>query len=83
MFKILTIASLALAMPAAVLADMAADLDADGDGAVSMSEFNEAMPDAGTGLFAEIDTDANGVLSADEIAAARDDGVLPAASSDG
>lgn len=80
MFKKLTAASLALtfAMPAAVLAATA--LDADGDGAVSMEEFNAAMPDAGEVVFTEADTDGDGMLSADEVAAAREIGVLPPAS---
>ena len=68
---------LAVALPAAALAG-GEKLDADGDGSVSMTEFNEAMPDAGASVFAEIDADADGVLSEEEIAAARDIGVLPA-----
>ncbi|MEQ8898994.1 MAG: EF-hand domain-containing protein [Roseovarius sp.] len=80
MFKKLTSAGLILALvaPTAVLAeDASASMDADGDGAVTMSEFNEAMPDAGTEVFAEIDADANGALSEEEISAATDAGVLP------
>ncbi|WP_422030168.1 EF-hand domain-containing protein [Roseovarius sp.] len=80
MFKKLTSAGLILALvaPTAVLAeDAAASMDADGDGAVTMSEFNEAMPDAGTEVFAEIDADANGALSEEEITAATEAGVLP------
>jgi len=80
MIKKLTAASLALsfALPAAVLA--ATSMDADGDGAVSMEEFNAAMPDAGEVVFAEADTDGDGMLSADEVTAARENGVLPPAS---
>ncbi|MEQ8291926.1 MAG: EF-hand domain-containing protein [Roseovarius sp.] len=80
MFKKLTSAGLIFAFvaPTAVLAeDASASMDADGDGAVTMSEFNEAMPDAGTEVFAEIDADADGTLSDEEISAATDAGVLP------
>lgn len=85
MFKKLTTASLLVAfvLPAAAIADMAMKMDADGDGAVTMSEFNEAMPDAGTEVFAEIDADANGALSEAEIAAATESGLLPGAASEG
>lgn len=78
MFKKLTSASLilAFAMPAATLAQTAADMDADGDGAVSMTEFTEANPDAEAGAFAEIDADADGSLTEEEISAAVDAGLL-------
>ena len=71
-----------LVVPTALMAGEKA-LDADGDGAVTMSEFNEAMPEAGVSVFAEIDADANGVLDATEVATAIDAGVLPATSSEG
>lgn len=86
MFKKLTSAGLILALvaPTAVLAgDAAAMMDADGDGMVTMSEFNEAMPDAGTEVFAEVDANADGALSEEEIATAKDSGVLPDMSSRG
>ncbi|MEQ9257482.1 MAG: EF-hand domain-containing protein [Roseovarius sp.] len=78
MFKQVTLTSLGLvlALPVAALAEM--KMDADGDGSVSMSEFNEAMPDAGAEVFAEIDADANGMLSEEELKMAREGGVLPA-----
>lgn len=71
-----------LLVPTALMAGDAA-LDADGDGAVTMTEFNEAMPDAGASVFAEIDVDANGILDAEEVAEAISVGVLPATSSEG
>ena len=79
MFNNLTSASFVLAviLPAAALAG-GENLDADGDGSVSMTEFTEAMPDAGASVFAEIDADADGVLSEEEVATARDVGILPA-----
>ncbi|MCZ7674780.1 MAG: EF-hand domain-containing protein [Roseovarius sp.] len=80
MFEKLTAATIALvvALPAAGLA--ASAMDTDGDGSVSMEEFDAAMPDAGEAVFTEADTDGDGMLSADEIAAARENGILPPAS---
>ena len=74
---------LALSIPVTALAGSDLKMDADGDGAVSMTEFNEAMPDAGADLFAEIDADASGTLTEEEIAAAVEGGILPAMSSEG
>ena len=71
-----------LLVPTALMAGDTA-LDADGDGAVTMTEFNEAMPEAGASVFAEIDVDANGVLDAAEVAEAINTGMLPATSSEG
>ncbi len=84
MMKHISIAGFAAALllPTTLMAG-SETLDADGDGAVTMTEFNEAMPDAGAAVFAEIDTDANGVLDAAEVATAIDVGMLPATSSEG
>ena len=67
--------ALALTLPAAALAQDA--MDADGDGMVTMSEFQDAMPDAEADTFSMVDTNADGALSADEIAAAQEAGTLP------
>lgn len=66
--------ALALTVPAAALA--ADSMDANGDGAVTMSEFQAANPDADAATFTAIDTDADGALSEDEIAAAKEAGTL-------
>jgi hypothetical protein len=79
--KLTSVIVAGLVLPTALFAGDTA-LDADGDGAVTMSEFNEAMPEAGVAVFAEIDADANGILDAEEIATARDVGMLPATSSE-
>lgn len=70
--------ALALTLPAAALAGDIATMDADGDGAVTMTEFQEAMPDAEAGTFSQADTNADGALTADEISEAQAAGVLPA-----
>ena len=51
--------------------------DVDGDGMVSMEEFTAAYPDLTEETFAIADTNADGALDADEIAAAAEAGILP------
>ena len=67
--------ALALTVPAAALAGES--MDADGDGAVSMSEFQSAMPDADSSVFTAVDSNADGLLTEDEITAAKEAGTLP------
>lgn len=55
--------------------------DVDGDGMVSMEEFAAAYPDLTEDTFVLADTNADGMLDADEIAAAAEAGVLPATES--
>ena len=73
----------ALALPGAALAESGAKLDADEDGQVTAAEFEAAHPDAEEGAFLQIDANADGVLDAEEVATAREAGVLPEESSDG
>ncbi len=51
--------------------------DVDGDGLVSMEEFTAAYPDLTEDSFVLADTNADGALDADEIAAAAEAGILP------
>lgn len=51
--------------------------DTDGDGMVTMEEFAAAWPDLAEDAFVAADTNADGALDADEIAAATEAGVLP------
>ncbi|MCZ0813584.1 MAG: EF-hand domain-containing protein [Pseudomonadota bacterium] len=79
MFKKTTAATFAfaLALPGAALANTAAEMDANGDGAVTMSEFQQAYPDAEAGLFSAIDANADGMLTEEEVASAKESGLLP------
>lgn len=52
--------------------------DVDGDGMVSMEEFTAAYPDLTEESFAMADANADGMLDADELAAAAEAGVMPA-----
>ena len=69
--------ALALTLPAAAFAADVATMDADGDGAVTMSEFQTAIPDAEAGTFSAVDANADGVLTEDEVTAATEAGTLP------
>lgn len=70
--------AIALVLPVAAFAGDGAAMDADGDGAVTMSEFQAAHPEAEAGTFSQADANADGALSMDEIADAQAQGVLPA-----
>jgi Ca2+-binding EF-hand superfamily protein len=69
--------ALALSLPAMALAGEFSTMDADGDGYVTMSEFQQAMPEATSDTFTMADANADGALSEDEVAAAVEAGVLP------
>jgi len=69
--------ALALGLPTALLAADFAAMDADGDGYVSMAEFQEAMPGVSADAFMSADANADGALTEAEIAAAQDAGTLP------
>lgn len=58
-----------------------AAVDADGDGMVTMEEFALAYPDLTEESFTTADLNADGMLDADELAAAAEAGVLPAVES--
>lgn len=79
MKPVLIFASTALVLTAGTAAFAAfADLDADGDGALSAAEFTTAFPDISGDVFLTIDANADGVISEDEHVAAVDAGLLPA-----
>ncbi|MBK5933101.1 EF hand domain-containing protein [Rhodovulum imhoffii] len=52
--------------------------DVDGDGVYSLDEILAVYPDLTEETFAEIDTNADGVVDADEMAAAVEAGLLGA-----
>lgn len=79
MTKHFTVTSLAVAvfLPAAAQAADFASIDANGDGYVSMPEFQTALPEAPADAFIAADTNADGALSTEEFAAAQEAGTLP------
>ena len=73
---------LAAACLGALFASTAAaqEVDADGDGMVTLEELLAVYPTVTEETFAAADTDADGMLSADELAAAQEVGLIPAES---
>ncbi len=69
--------ALALLLAAPALAETA-NPDTDGDGVLSMEEFAAAWPDLADDSFALVDSNSDGVLDGDEVAAATEAGLLPA-----
>ena len=69
--------ALTLALPGLALAANFAEIDANGDGYITMSEFQQAYPDAEAGTFSAVDTNADGSLTEEELTAAMDAGKLP------
>lgn len=69
------VAAVALTAPAWAQAD----LDANGDGMVTLDEVQAVNPDITAEDFSAMDTDSDGVLSPEEVSAAQEAGQLPAA----
>ncbi|GHA50437.1 hypothetical protein GCM10008927_14370 [Amylibacter ulvae] len=69
---------LAMVMGTAAFAAEFAVMDTDQDGALSVTEFATAYPDADEDLFGSIDTNTDGSLDEIEIAAAIDEELLSA-----
>lgn len=63
----------ALAVPALA----ATELDTDGDGLVTLDEAQAAYPEITPESFTEMDSNADGALDEEEVAAAQDAGKMP------
>lgn len=70
-----TAGALALAFPAAGWA--ATELDTNGDGFVTLEEVQAAHPEITPESFQAMDSNADGALDEEEIAAAQEGGVMP------
>lgn len=51
--------------------------DTDGNGSYSIEEMTAAYPDMTPDIFAQVDVNGDGGVDADELAAAREQGILP------
>ncbi|AZQ67563.1 EF-hand domain-containing protein [Silicimonas algicola] len=78
MTKIWTVLAAALLGLGATAATAADVTDTDGDGMYSMEEIQAAYPDLTEEVFATIDANADGMVDADELAAAETAGTLVA-----
>ncbi|HUS53376.1 MAG TPA: EF-hand domain-containing protein [Thermohalobaculum sp.] len=67
----------AIGMTGAAYAASFADIDSNGDGAITTEEFAAAYPDSGQDAWTAADANGDGALSADEHVAAVASGVLP------
>lgn len=69
--------SLAAIVAAGALA-AASDVDANGDGLLTIDEVQAVMPDVTAETFTQMDLNADGALDAAEVQAAQDAGLMPA-----
>lgn len=81
--KLTASALIALSLPAYAMGDGAAELDANGDGLLSVSEVQAVYPDVTAEQFSAMDLNADGALDNAEVTAAQEAGVMPAAPTDG
>ncbi len=59
------------------VAALAASMDANGDGVVTIDEVQAMYPDISVESFSAMDVNADGALDADEVIAAQEAGMLP------
>lgn len=69
------LAVLALILPASAFA--AADIDANGDGLLTLDEVQSVFPEISTESFSAMDLNADGALDESEWVAAQEAGLLP------
>ena len=67
----------AIILAAAPAFAIVAEIDTDGDGVYSLAEVQTAMPDMTFDSFNALDTNADGILDAEEVAAAIEAGLMP------
>ena len=78
MARILAFALGTLIFAAGTAAQANTAIDTDGDGMYSFNEMLAVMPTLTEEVYSSVDTNADGSVDADELAAAQDAGVLPA-----
>jgi Ca2+-binding EF-hand superfamily protein len=71
------IATGVMGMTGAAYAASFAEIDANGDGAISADEFAAAYPEVGQDAWTAADTNGDGMLTEDEHVAAVEAGTLP------
>lgn len=83
-YMLTTLATL-LGLSGATLAMSAAatEIDADGDGILSIAEVQAVYPEVTAAQFSEMDLNADGALDDAEVQAAQAAGTMPAAPSEG
>ena len=81
-FRLTAFALVTGCMPALAMGQGAAELDANGDGLLSVAEVQAVYPDVTAEQFSAMDLNADGALDDAEIQAAQEAGLMPA-STDG
>lgn len=75
--KFAVITSFVLAFPAYAMSQSASEIDANGDGVLTMDEVQAALPDITSETFAAMDQNADGALDEGEVSAAQGAGLMP------
>lgn len=75
--KFTTFTLSALCLPAFAMGAGAAELDANGDGLLSVVEVQAVYPDVTAETFSAMDLNADGALDDAEVTAAQEAGVMP------
>ncbi len=76
-FIVLVLGLGALANSAIAMGEAVAELDANGDGMLSVSEVQAAYPDISAETFSAVDTNSDGALDGAELTAGQEQGLLP------
>jgi len=66
-----------LGLPACAFAAIAAEVDSNGDGLLSVMEVQAILPDITAEQFSSMDLNADGALDEDEVQAAQEAGLIP------
>lgn len=74
----LAFAAITALTPAFAMGESAVEVDANGDGVLTIDEVQAVWADVTAESFSQMDTDADGVLSDEEIKAAEEAGLLKA-----
>ncbi len=77
-FRMTTLAITTLCLPAYAMGAGAAEVDANGDGILSVAEVQAVYPDMTTEQFSAMDLNADGALDDGEVQAAQEAGLMPA-----
>ncbi len=78
MNRLVLVTATILAFGAAAAQAQTVVADANGDGVYSIEELQVAYPDLTADVFAEMDVDGSGQIDADELQAAREQGLIAA-----
>lgn len=79
-YQMTSVSLVALCIPAFAMGAGAAEVDANGDGILSVAEVQAVYPDVTADQFSAMDLNADGALDDGEVLAAQEAGMMPAPS---